>query len=517
MLLDARREDGRTFEADLCIVGAGAAGITMARELAGNGLRIVVLESGGMDFDAATQDLAAGTLTGPIERPHYLVRSRMRGFGGTTNVWTGTCRPLDPIDFVERPWVPHSGWPISRTELEPYYRRSAEILEIPAFDRESVDGQLYPHEDFDAGFDESGPQLVPKVLYGSPPTRFAERYGPEILAADDVEVVLWANAVRVGRSREGEGIEQVDAATLSGSRLSVRARGYVLATGGIENARLLLDSNDVEENGVGNHWGNVGRYFMDHPHLEFAGHAIWSRPDRRAKVVRRFLELIEKRGYPFYYVLSPTDSLQRREKILNGGTRLYPADLSRYRQTGEAELLRQVSQWAREFDAGGHLLGQGRLELDNPHALSPLKFYLECAPNPESRVRLVEERDVLGSRRARVDWRPSGLELPSVRRHLELFAREMGRAGLGRVQIVLDEESAFARQGVLHNHHMGATRMHPDPKKGVVDADCRLHGAANLWIAGSSVFPTAGFANPTMTLVALSLRLCDHLRRELGA
>ena len=515
MLLDAKQEDGRVLETDLCIIGAGAAGITIAKELADSGLRIVLLESGGRQIDPETQELYEGEMAGPVDWPHYLATSRVRAFGGTTAVWGGTCRPLDPIDFEPREWLPHSGWPFSRAELTPYFLRAAEILEIRPFDRETVDGQLHPGEDFAPQDDEAAPvSFVPKILYRSPPTRFGDRYGDELVDSSGVVVVFWANVVRIGRARDGDRIEQVDVRSLSGSRLSVRARGYVLAAGGIENARLLLSSNDVEEAGLGNRFGNVGRYFMDHAHLRFVGRAVWSNPGRRTDVRKRSAALERHLGHPIYSILSPTEAVQRREELLNGGVRLMPVDPQQYRGAFGSQLGLEVTRWAAQFD-GEPPIHEGQ-ELDNPLGVNLLRFYLEDVPNPESRIHLVDQRDALGLRQVRVDWRPTPRVLRSVGKYLDLFAHELGRAGLGRAEIVLDEEGVYAEHGLLSHHHTGSTRMHVDPKQGVVDGDCRLHGATNLWVTGSSVFPTTGFANPTMTIVALALRLAGHLRRELG-
>ena len=142
---------------------------------------------------------------------------------------------------------------------------------------------------------------------------------------------------------------------------------------------------------------------------------------------------------------------------------------------------------------------------------------LEQAPNPASRVRLIEQRDALGMPRVQLEWRLSGLDKRSIRRAHELLARELGRAGLGRLQLMLSEdEHRWPPELGGGRHHMGTTRMHRDPARGVVDPDCRVHGVGNLYVAGSSVFPTVGAANPTLTIVALALRLADHLVEQLA-
>jgi choline dehydrogenase-like flavoprotein len=506
--MDARDvERDAALECDLCIVGAGAAGITLAREFVGTSTSVCLLESGGFDPEPDTQALCEGVARGTVlpEDSPYLSESRLRCFGGTTHVWAGYCRPLDPIDFESRSWVPHSGWPFSRSHLEPYYRRASPILQIAPFDyaaRERSDATHPPLLPDDA-------DVVTRFFHYSPPTRFGELYRDELLDARNVTTILHANAVDISTNAEASRVAAIAVASLSGNRFRVHARHYVLAAGGIENARLLLLSNSVQRPGLGNGRDLVGRFFMEHPVLAVA-RAVVTTP-------KPSLDLYDFHddaalGHQVLGVLSVSEREQRRKRLLNLRARL------RARPVGDVEPL---------FDAVGQTTSRlhdlhthAHQESDARGSATPGYFIAEVsgeqAPNPDSRVSLAESSDALGRRRANLNWQLSRTDNLSLRRSMATFGRELGRHFRGRVQIAINDQNPWPDAWGPH-HHMGTTRMHDDPAQGVVDANARVHGVENLHIAGSSVFPTCGFANPTYTIVALTLRLADHLKREVAA
>jgi choline dehydrogenase-like flavoprotein len=490
LLVDARSvEDSRTLEADLCIVGAGAAGIALALELVGRPLRVLLLESGGFEPEPETQALYRGRVFG---RPYFRLDSaRTRRFGGSTNCWLGLCRPLDPIDFEVRDWVPHSGWPFDRAHLDPFYARAHDTcrLEDPVYDGSSWASAERPALPFVGG-------SVSTRNLQIAPVRFGRVHRDRVTSARNVQTVLFANAVEIVANEAASAVERVRVATLSGRRFDVRARAFVLATGGIENPRLLLASNGVQREGLGNGRGLVGRFFMEHPRVVSGAWLPSSdalrlglyRPHPRGRVENVAL-------------LTVSDATLRSERMLS-----FASLLAREAELPEFEV--SLARMVHEMDAapGGpadrasFLLGE-----------------CEQAPNPESRVRLVEERDALGMPRVQLEWRLSALDKRSLRRGHEILARELARAGLGRLQQLLSEDDhRWPEELAGGRHHMGTTRMHADPARGVVDADCRLHGVSNLYVAGSSVFPTGGAASPTLTIVALALRLADHLRQVLA-
>ena len=508
MHIDARTlQDGSVIEGDLCIVGAGAAGISMAMEWIGASQRVILLEAGGFEYDARMQELYRGEIVG---LPYFpLQAARLHYFGGTTGHWAGFCSPFDPIDFEAREWVPRSGWPFERAHLEPYYARAQRVLE------------LGPYEYDVAQWQRRDPRLVPfpldpsvvftKMWQFSPPTRFGTRYRDTIVGAKNVQ--LYTNAI-VREIEPSEGVTAVDGLrvrTLEGKELRVRAKHYVLATCSIQNARLLLASNSRVEAGLGNANDLVGRYFMEH--LEMPSGVFVELGDRAANAAMYAFEwgLTKARGE-----LALDEAVQRQRRVLNATVSLYPQSLD---EEGKSTFQRMSPEVMEERRKTGGPRATQRGDTTRQRGFH-LQTRQEQAPNPASRVMLSTERDELGMPRAKLDWRLTELDRRSFRDFYDVLGRELGRAGVGRVQMrpwVLEKPDAPWPPSIGGGwHHMGTTRMHPDPKQGVVNPDCQVHGIANLSVAGAAVFPTAGAANPTLTLVAMTLRLSDHLKSKLS-
>lgn len=503
MIQDARQApDGSRFETDLAVVGAGAAGITIARALAGAPFRICLVESGGLEPDDRTQALAAaenvGLPYGPVEA------TRLRYFGGTTNHWGGWCRPLDALDFERRDWVPLSGWPIGRADLDAYYPEASRICEAGRFAYDDVaywEGRLGLQG---SGLPDSG--IVRRVIQFSPPTRFGARYRGELERASNLLVLLNANVVEIRTTDDAAEVTGLSLATLDGKRHTLAAKLCVLAAGGIENARLLLLSNGIRPAGLGNAQDMVGRCFMEHPHVYSMASILT--PDASG-ISPLALEEQEADGIGLRGNFMPAEDLQRRERLQNatftiGIAARYPSR-DAIPPTAPAlaapllDLLHEGGAPSGDFGARIGVGGAG-----------------EQRPNRDSRVTLSDRGDALGLPLARLDWRLAPEDKASLVRNLRALGGAFAAAGLGRMHIELPPGEAWPAELTGGNHHMGTTRMSADPREGVVDADCRVHGMANLYVAGSSVFPTCGAANPTLTIVALALRLADHLRRRTG-
>ncbi len=524
MILDFRAAaTPAEFHADLCVIGAGAAGITIAHTLAGTGLSVYVVESGGLEPDGEIQALYEGQSVGqpPIMD---LAASRLRYFGGTTGHWGGGCIPLDASDMAVRPWVPHSGWPITRATLEPYYDRARPILDLP--DHRFGDPGLLsrmPHRPI--GFD---PALFTSLYsMSSRQPRLGEVFRAQLERAANVTVLLNANLVEFDTNEAATSVRQASLRGLDGRKGSVRARYFVLACGGIENARLLLLSNSVCKPGLGNDCGNVGRFFMDHPSGQLGG-VVSEHPDRLTEAYDRHLS---DRTLPIYPEIVLSETLQRQQQTLNG--RVRPDDY----EENVADGITALRTLRHDLSAGApsHLPSQilriaadlgdvapslFRLMRGRPavvgHRIELLGFF-EQAPNPDSRVTLGDRIDALGQREVRLDWRLTELDRHTYEVAAMRFAAELARLGLGRVQLdpwLRPGGNPYEGMGGAA-HHMGTTRMSDDPAAGVVDADCRVHGINNLYVAGSSVFPTGGWAFPTFTIVALALRLADRLQQRL--
>jgi choline dehydrogenase-like flavoprotein len=505
MIQDLRQlADGEALDTDVAIVGGGAAGIALARALAGAPFRVCLIESGGLEPDEAIQKLAeadnAGLPYGPIEA------TRLRYFGGTTNHWGGWCRPLDDIDFQKREWVPLSGWPIGRADLDPYYAAASGVCEAGPFAYDDVDG--WEARLGMGGFPLPGAGMGRRVIQFSPPTRFGERYRAELEAASNLLLLLHANLVEIRATDNAAEVAGLALATLDGRRHGVSAKLYVLAAGGIENARLLLLSNQVQTEGLGNGNDMVGRCFMEHPHVYSMANLLL----RDVSAVSPLnLDEQETDGTGLRGNFMPSEAFQRRERIQNatftiGISARFPSrdDVPVAEEKLTAPLLDLLHAWA------------GRSAADGSGVRIGIGGAGEQRPNPDSRVTLSGARDALGLRRGRLDWRLSPEDKASLVRNLRALGAEFAAAGLGRLHVDLPPGESWPDDLTGGNHHMGTTRMAADPRDGVVDANCRVHGLANLYVAGSSVFPTCGAANPTLTLVALALRLADHIRERMA-
>lgn len=520
MIEDLRNaEDGTTFECDLCIVGAGAAGISIATQFIGRPQSVLVLESGGFEFEEATQALNAFENAGlPRIRD-----TRYRYFGGTTNVWDGRCAPLSKGDFAVRPWVPHSGWPLTPADLQPFSAAAhaacgLRTTEYGAPLAASLRASLPP-------LDSS--KVVPHFWQFSPdgPYRFGLAHRAALAAASNVRVLLHANATNLQTAPNGAAVDSVDVRTLEGVTGRVRARFVVLCCGGIENARLLLLSDRVTGGGLGNGRDLVGRFLMDHPRrvcAEILPRDAYAFQDTfstyRSQTGARALLGVE---------LAP--ALQAEQGLLGCGGLFYYANdersgtLALSRLLGGTEPRHQPSALAQDIwrvmadldevviNVRRRVLRPGRDVFIRPRTVTML-CDVEQAPNPESRVTLSRERDALGCNVARVDWRVSDQEHRTMRALTVAVGQEFGRLNMARARLGdwLTEPAGAATYHEAH-HHMGTTRMAASPSEGVVSPEARVFGIDNLYVAGSSVFPTSGHVNPTLTILMLSLRLADLL------
>ena len=514
MIDDARRiPDATTLQADLCIVGAGAAGITMARALAPTGLRVVVLESGGFEFDPEIQDLYSGSVA--PAGSYALDSTRLRYFGGTTNHWAGFCRPLDAIDFRAREWVRDSGWPITAADLAPFYRRAQATCQLGAFD---YDGKAWAQRIGKDAFetlpiDEA--RFRTSIFQYSPPTRFGAAYRDELARSAAVQVFLYANATNIDVDDDGAAAG-VDVRAWKGAAFRVQARAYVLACGAIDNARLLLASNSKRVQGVGNDHDLVGRYFAEHPIVE-TGEIARARPDSAVELYDGWTHA----GTAGQGVLVLSEAAMAEHQLPNAGFFLFPQYDEE--QTEGFRAFMDIAHAARRGDLPNDLGTKLKAVLTDLDGVAlpalrrlfrrgrfasrfRLRLFSEQVPNRDSRVTLTGERDALGMQRVELAWRLSEADHRGFETSFEMLGRAFGAADLGRIRYEINHADVGGG-----SHHMGTTRMSDDPRRGVVDANCRVHGVGNLYIAGSSVFSTAGCSNPTLTIVALAERLADHL------
>ncbi|PTB21221.1 GMC family oxidoreductase [Trinickia symbiotica] len=535
MFIDTRTVDeGHQVETTVCIIGAGVAGITLALELNRMGIDTCLLESGGYKPDDETRDLYRGENVG---LPYtFADGSRSRYLGGSSNCWGGWCRPLDPWDFEKRDWVPHSGWPFGLDELAPYYARTHALLKLgpntfdPAFWEGAINRPDVRRIPFVTG------NVRDTIAQFSPPARFGKLYRKDLERSPFVRVFLHANAVNIETNLDGARVARIDAATLTGRRLTFVAKHYVLAAGGIENARLLLASNRTQPAGLGNGHDIVGRFFMDHPRIMSASVRFsdeWARNKLYDIKFHYQNAAVSAHGTPISSQFALTPEVLTRERLLNARVWFFSlfygegsAGAEALIRCKQALLKKEQPGWkladdletmaAHPVDTAGFLMTR----LLQPRSLITdvrLQAIVEAAPNPDSRVTLGTERDALGMPRVRVAWLLDELVQRTFDRTFELVAEEL-RAG-GVAEVKLDEplqgrEWPSGLEGTWH--HMGTTRMHDSPREGVVDRHCAVHGVANLHIAGSSVFPSVGANFPTITITALALRLAERLANLLG-
>lgn len=553
MNIDSRRlSPDEVINTEVCIVGAGPAGITLARELAGQHFRVCLFESGDLKSNEDTALLADGENVGD---PFPNLRDmRHRQYGGMSSLWYIKIRKnqlglrhatLDPIDFEKRDWVPDSGWPFGKDHLNPFYERAQTVCKLGPFryDTEAWENGQSKKIDFNSD------QITTSMFQFGPRDIFLDEYRAELNKSSNVKTFCNANLVDLEVNENGQTLQRANFACLSGNRFSVVARIFILATGGIENARLLLQSRRQQKNGLANQYDVVGRYFMDHP-LVNTGMLY----PKDSSVFRRmtFYDLREVNNTPVMGKFNLTDAAMRREKLLNMSALVLPKDdvvrdggmrseatkavkalfASARRRKLPKESLKLIGTAVTGIgDIFGDLykhkiakqdlvpgLDQGGWSLLDRFEERFTKFEVisqtEQSPHPDNRVTLSEKLDQLGNPIPKLSNRWSEFDRASVQRSQQLFSEEFGRAGLGKLELASDGERPAVFSLSTH-HSMGTTRMNTDPRKGVVDGNCKVHGISNLFMAGSSVFPTGGFANPTLTIVALSIRLADHIKREI--
>lgn len=559
-------DDNSTIGADLVIIGGGATGLTIAAQCARAGRKVLVVESGleveNPDHSALNAVECAGEPRTEAQRRKRVefhgpqapfwkedVQSfgvRCRALGGSTHAWAGKSAPFDEIDFASRDWVANSGWPVDRDQIEPCIERAKAVLNLCPYNPPA----RFAGEGLNSFYWQFARSRVDRMD--------VMRFGRELLAQRpaNTHILLDASVTHIGLSPDGARFSHLDVSSIGGRRARVEAKCCVLAASGIENARLLLASNDVRGNGIGNHHDVVGRYLMDH-----AASRVGRIPTEQMAVLAKlfgFYGIRHKgRAHMFMHGLALSPEMQEREQLLNAAiyfsTERAPDDpwdalkrLLRHRSEAVGRDLLSVA-------GGSGLLVKGigmKVLADErtpkafkdlvintairfspnmvanefqdhglPHKLAGLRIEAisEQAPNPESRVSLGTGKDRFGVPVAKVDWRINDAERRTLLRLAELSRTAL--AGAGLPVPVLEDWAADRRPEDIviidMAHTLGTTRMSADPRTGVVDPDCRVHGLPNLYVAGGSVFPTSGHANPTLMILAFAIRLADHLNAEL--
>ena len=523
-------------EHEICVVGSGIAGMLLVMELARTGKDICMIESGAWTPDDDTQSLYTLNNVGYPIRKHY--QSRIRYFGGSCNIWAGRAMIYNEIDLLSRPWLDSSGWPVDFAELDRYYASAARYLNLPSSDKLKPASWQAKLSDFEASLVQSANFKTNVSLFAKAPARFGykSKYYRTVKNSKNITLYINSNVVNLQLNEPLSHVVRLDVACLNGVRYTVKPKKVVLACGGLENTRILMASDKQMPQGIGNQNGLLGRYYMDHPRAVFG----------RVKLTRR-LKLDHMLGMPvrggkMQLGIALSDKIQAGEGLLNNYLSLEPCY-----SIGSMELYESFVKLMKRLLRKGY--SGKRFDFKNPemaevpemiYLLTPKELlphfmyytyykYSRIAKNVftklthlsivnyseqeainASRVYLDGEKDKLGMPKLILDWKVSDRSLKSSLRLMHLLDEHFRMHEAGYIEEDLSEIKTLPYTDA--SHHLGTTRMSADPKTGVVDANCQVHGVDNLYVAGSSVFPTAGHANPTLTIAAMSLRLADHLK-----
>jgi len=558
MITSAREIPPETqLEADICIVGAGAAGITLALECAHSELDIIVLESGDYTDDGQSQILLRGEIK-DVTHHYPLHEARSRLLGGTTALWGGRCIPFDPIDFEKRDYVPFSGWPVTFEEIQEYYKRAQHYCECGEYTYRVAEALPYAQKNITEHFID-GPITSQNIERWSMPTHFGKAYRSQLHSSKNLRVLLNATCSHISAHPDNKDIQYVSVRTdpeQSGFR--VKARTYVLAGGGLEVTRLLLASNEIHSNGIGNESGLLGRLYMGHisgsiararfrgdPSLTiynferdqngiYCRRRFWIDPDMQKK--HQLLNTV------FWLENPPMADANHNNPILSMaylaltapvfGRYLAPASIrkattSRGTPSSKMKHLLNILRGLpttigyvpsfiyRRYFAQRKLPG---FFLPSGNNTYDLHYHAEQIPNPDSRVTLSSRLDSLGIPELHIDFKYTEQDVDSVLQSHNLFKRHLETTSGGTLNFTTQDPATHALQCARDGiHQIGTTRMSSFPKNGVVNKDCRVHGTTNLYVASSSIFPTSSQANPTLTIVAFAIRLADFLKRTLTA
>lgn len=544
MLLDAYDlQSGQHLSTTVCIVGAGAAGITIALKLAEAGIDVILIESGGMNIEEDTQSLYQGHVVD--EKLHSPPdKYRQRRFGGSTTIWGGRCMPFDPIDFERRDYINESGWPIDYKDVADYYPEASQLCEIgePDF---KIDIFQKDAPNIINGFvsDVVSTQGIEKF---SCPTNFANRYGHRLAAYSNLRVILHANCTSIELIESGQRVDYLQIKTLKNTTFRVYAERVIIAMGGLETPRLLLASKSVNSKGVGNDYDVVGRYYMCHmagnignikinAPIKDVYHNYYLSPEgvysrrrfslfeniqREQKIGNMIARLhFPKISDPVHkigvlsslYIVKNLISYEYGKRLNDGSIKPFEYIKHLFNiVTDPIDIFKFLTHWVTKRTFADRKFPS--IILSNRNNLFSFDVHGEQEPNFNSRVSLTDATDQLGMPQIKIDWQYTKNDILTVKRTLDIFAEEFERKNIGSVSY--DEsrlEEELLRFGAYGGHHIGTARMGSDIKTSVVDGNCKVHSVDNLYISGSSVFPTSSQANPTLTIVAMSLRLAEHI------
>ncbi|MDO8492467.1 MAG: GMC family oxidoreductase [bacterium] len=541
-------EEAKKKKYDVCIIGSGPSGMTLANELEKTGMTLCVLESG-----KATKTAYADSLR-QTESRGILIKesSRERILGGTSTTWSGLSSPLDTIDLDSSLPYHKGGWPIDRATLDKYYNRAANGYSFPSLSRYSQSSVALIRERGDLELKWKG--LNEKIFLARVPTQNFGKNFEHIFENLNLDLYLDATVVELKGDKTANNITRADFITSQGKHGSISASVFIVATGGIENARLLLNSRGLSQKGVGNEHDCVGRYLMNHP-KNYYGVITLNKPIH--ELPHYFGYALS--GYTGYAGLRINENIQKQKQLLNSYVRFEPMfpwsdntgveslirlikklrieliflrfkkrgllTIRDYAETGDDSTIQNTGKTTKGwlmlfFDILRNIIPVSRYVFARLNSGQPpsvkrirLRNFLEMEPRAENRVTLGEKKDGLGMAIPIVHHECSPLDKKSIIELHKIIRQELIESKIGTLAGNLEKEPRWPITEDS-SHHMGTTRMGLDQRTSVVDENCKVHSVSNLYLAGASVFPTSGCSNPTMTIVALSIRLADHLKNK---
>ncbi len=519
-----------TIKTDVCIVGGGAAGISLALEFSKQKFNVLIIESGDKKFKHRNQHLSSSKSVGiPTSS---IMFSRRRQFGGTTVTWAGRCRPLDEIDFIKKDWVPFSGWPFSKDELDPYYKRSQKVFGLDDYN------YSFFSEKSDDWFDKlsNKTDFSGKAFLTSSSINFSIVHSQELEKSPNIKILLNTNVTHVNLDSSGKEVNSLTCKTIQGKRFFVSSSVFILAAGALEITKLLLSSNQVQKNGVGNQNDLVGRFYMDHAHF-WSGAFI--NPTHKLSFGKENIQYFGKQSLFLrtYLGLGLKEKYIENEKLTNAAgffihrswnksqDEYYSIEgiafqniydiLRHYKYPDIKLLIKNIFILIKNIMGFIHYSVQYMTSIWEEDDWVGIHSQFEQVPNPESRITLSSTKNELGQANIIINWKLTSQDFENMNIFHSKMKMSFEKIGLSFKLFPINYENEYYPNRLIPGkHHMGTTRMNNDPNLGVVDENCKIHGVSNLYVASSSVFPTSGQANPTMTIVALAIKLADHIKNS---
>jgi choline dehydrogenase-like flavoprotein len=501
------------LEYDICVVGSGPAGISVAKQLLDTDHRIAILESGGLDPEAEYQELNEGKNSGSSFLS--LDSSRLRCFGGAGKLWAGHCAPFKSTEFNKKPFIPLSGWPISFSDLKTYYKQAAKMLGISyeKFYDKSFLGNTFTEKSFKE-FNRDNSFISANVLqYSNVNNRdLAEKYRMDFEFSINTDVIFHSTVTQLNLTNNAKGVDSVSIADLNANKAIIKAKIFVLACGALENPRILLMSDKIYKKGIGNSNGFVGSCFMSHPGVGGIAQVHKTSSEECISYDKK------NNSYGVFFEISSNE--RSKQEILRHSFGLTPYKdlLDRHTYTS-GKFFSEGIKLFKNFNLISSIkkfvceIKDLREQEYSPKNWS-LGVGIEQPPRLSNNLKLHTTKDDLGMPKINMHWDNIGkIEKDTIVKSVKIMARELGLLGTGKIKFtnaLLSGESYKIDDPI--NHHIGTTRMSDSSKTGVVDKNCKVFGISNLYIAGSSVFSTSSIVNPTYTIVALSLRLGKYIK-----